>query len=84
MERIDMIKTASISQYITGKKSFISGSSRGVKLGDTYSVFSYETLIAQWKGNALVFFDETKYSVTTSKLQNIIRSLINYRTVSER
>jgi hypothetical protein len=51
---------------------FEGNSTRGIWNGKTYEVYSYRTLIATADGSAQ-WLDAHKYSVTTSKLQNIIR-----------
>lgn len=59
---------------------FEGNSARGVWDGETYKVYSYRTLIATVEGSFAgrdgrgeVELDTRKYSVTTSRLQNIIR-----------
>jgi hypothetical protein len=59
---------------------FEGNSARGVWEGDTYKVYSYRTLIATVEGSfagraghGVVELNTQKYSVTTSRLQNIIR-----------
>lgn len=59
---------------------FEGNSARGVWEGDTYKVYSYRTVIATVsgtyagrEGRGEVELDTRKYSVTTSRLQNIIR-----------
>ena len=41
-----------------------------------YLVFSYETLILKQKNNKVIYFDEKKYSASTSKIQNLIREAL--------
>lgn len=59
---------------------FEGNSARGVWEGDVYSVYSYRTRIftvegsyAGKPGQGRAELDREKYSVTTSRLQNIIR-----------
>lgn len=46
--------------------------------GDTYRVLSYSTLIGEYSfaTNQWNYFNDSKYSVTTSKQQNILRRVI--------
>lgn len=37
-------------------------------------MYSFNTVIAQWKGNTLII-NETKYSVTTTKLTNYCKAI---------
>jgi hypothetical protein len=61
-----------IPALIQARMSFVGNSSRGISSGSTYEIWSYEPLIATY-GPAGAWLNATKYSVTTSKLQNIIR-----------
>jgi len=62
-----------IEQKIRNLEPFRGNTLTGVYVGEVYKIFSYETLIAEVgnMGNKLI--NDTKYSVTTSKQQNIIR-----------
>jgi hypothetical protein len=51
---------------------FKGNSARGVWNGKTYEVYSYRTLIATADGS-VQWLDTRKYSVTTSRLQNLIK-----------
>jgi hypothetical protein len=52
---------------------FTHGSAHAIIDSDgVYHVFSYSTEIAS-RGLGVTYFNELKYSVTTSRLQNIIR-----------
>lgn len=58
-------------RYLT---AFKHGSHHATWDGDKYSIYSYTTLIATYDRQTYeVVFNERKYSVTTSRLQNIIR-----------
>jgi hypothetical protein len=52
---------------------FKGNSVRGIWNGKTYEVYSYRTLIATADGS-VQWLDTRKYSVTTSRLQNIIKT----------
>jgi len=43
--------------------------------GEYYVVYSYDTPIAKFRGGDLVYFDNTQYSSTTSRIQNIIKDV---------
>lgn len=62
-----------IEQKIRNLEPFKGNTLTGVYVGEVYKIFSYSTLIAEVgnMGNKLI--NDTKYSVTTSKHQNIIR-----------
>ena len=52
------------------------GAMRGTRYPSTYAVHSYDALIAEVYPNdprKLAFFDNRKYSVTTSRHQNLIK-----------
>jgi hypothetical protein len=51
---------------------FKGNSARGIWNGKTYEVYSYRTLIATADGS-VQWLDTRKYSVTTSRLQNLIK-----------
>ena len=42
----------------------------------TYTILSYGTVILKRKNGKTISFNETKYSSTTSKLQNLIREAL--------
>lgn len=55
-------------------KPFVHGSCHAESTATTYKVFSYSTLIAQYDYMTdELEVSDTKYSTTTSRLQNIIR-----------
>ena len=68
---MDNYKT--IEQKLRNLEPFRGNTLTGVYVGEVYKIFSYSTLIAEVgnMGNKLI--NDTKYSVTTSKHQNIIR-----------
>ncbi len=77
MNRITRATYATMPALIATKTPFVHGSCRGEWLTakdgtKIYRVFSYSTLIAQAL-NGSYWVDDRKFSVTTSRLQNIIR-----------
>lgn len=50
----------------------------------SYCVYSYSTLIFKEKTNGTIYFDNRKYSVTTSKLQGNIRNAFGLSDCNER
>lgn len=46
--------------------------------GETFTVFSYNTemCVVKTKTKEVIYFDEKRYSSTTSRLQNFLRKLI--------
>jgi TRAP-type C4-dicarboxylate transport system substrate-binding protein len=68
---VDNYKT--ISSKLTSLTPFKGNTLTAFWDGDTYKVFSYSTLIAHAKQIGVVSINANKYSVTTSKHQNIIR-----------
>lgn len=63
-----------IEQAIASRIPFVGNSASGYFIGGTYVVRSYSTDIA-WYGELGWEIDNTKYSVTTSRLQNIVRKV---------
>ena len=62
-----------LTQHIKDSEEF-KGSSVTARLeGAEYIVYSYSTIIAKFKYNTLIYFDDTSHSQTTSKLQHLIR-----------
>mgnify|MGYP003661314413 CR=1 FL=1 len=53
---------------------FKGNSARGIWNGKTYEVYSYRTLIATADGINDQWLNVEKYSVTTSRLQHIIKT----------
>ena len=43
---------------------------------DVYTILSYGTVILKRKNGKTLTFNETKYSSTTSKLQNLVREAL--------
>lgn len=61
-----------IGEAIKNKIDFEGNSVTGKGTGYDYKVYSYSTLILWLRNGKPYFFDNTSYSPTTSKLQNII------------
>ena len=61
-----------IAAAIAERREFVGNSASGAYYGKQYRVYSYGTEIARYDGYDYVL-NTHKYSVTTSKLQNIIR-----------
>ena len=62
---------AKIQRNIT----FNIGSVTGCTENGIYTVYSYNTKIAEIQGDSLKYFNGTKHSTTTSRLQNTIRDV---------
>lgn len=66
-----------IERAIRARTPFVGNSARGELGRDSegyyYAVFSYRTKIAEMRASGSVWVSDTKYSQTTSRLQNIIR-----------
>lgn len=82
MNKITRATYATMPALIANREPFTHGSAHAVKHETRtrmeYSVYSYSTLIATvvWDGSEgeyEKFLNESKYSMTTSRLQNIIR-----------
>lgn len=67
-----------VEQLLAQRAPFKHGySMRAERSGDFYQVYSYQTLIAECDTlNNKWWLNENKYSVTTSKQQNILRRVI--------
>lgn len=61
-----------VAAAIAERREFVGNSASADYYGGTYRVFSYSTEIARFDGYDYAL-NAHKYSVTTSKLQNIIR-----------
>lgn len=73
-----------IPEAIAQQETFAGSSVQGVKENDWYYVYSYGTLMAiVLANNAGVVLNKSKYSSTTSKIQNILRWLFEDATVYE-
>ena len=48
-----------------------------LKPNGTYEVYSYDTLMLKVTKGGTLYFNSRKYSVTTSRLQNILRSVFD-------
>lgn len=70
------IKTNEIKTYVEKRIPFVASNVLATYVDGYYLIFSYTTLIAKidYLDN-LEYFDYKFYSVTTSKLQNIIKSI---------
>lgn len=67
---------SSIETKLKDHKKFNGNSSRGFWDSGTYRVYSYDTEIANYNYHTKEFWiDSKRYSVTTSRLQNIIRKV---------
>lgn len=63
-----------MEQAISAKDSFTGNSAKADWGSDVYCVYSYTTLIASYdRRTGEVWLNPRKYSVTTSRLQNIIK-----------
>lgn len=70
-----------IRNCVCKQKGFVGNSATGrIENDGTYKVFSYGTLILKIRNNRVVMFDNRGYSVTTSRLQNIIAETFGYPT----
>lgn len=61
-----------IPELIINRQSFEGNSVTGYYDGATYTVKSYNTIMLEIDGNGKIDFNNKYYSVTTSKLQNLI------------
>lgn len=64
-----------VEQLLKERKPFKHTDSMHAEIdGDTYKIYSYRTLIASYNFETEKWWiDDTRYSVTTSKQQNIVR-----------
>jgi len=69
-----------LTKFITSQEDFNGSSVTARLIEGVYTIKSYSTIIATFRRGSLVWFDDTSYSTTTSKLQHLIRA--NY-TISE-
>lgn len=71
------VKYSNISRYIDDCIPFIGNSTKGIIVDNKYLVYSYDTIIySKHLATSKIFFNEEYYSSTTSRLQNIIREII--------
>jgi hypothetical protein len=63
-----------IENSLTVLDNFKGNSAEGEWIGDVYAVFSYNTIIATYdRSDGKRWVCPNKYSVTTSRLQNMVR-----------
>lgn len=62
-----------IEQKLRNLEPFRGNTMTAVYVGEVYKIYSYSTLIAEIGNMGNKLLNDTKYSVTTSKHQNIIR-----------
>ena len=74
MKILTTIKRCEVEFYLRNYNSFKSGSYLGFINGNHYVVMSYATVIAKVDitTNDLIYFDDNKYSTTTSFIQNLV------------
>ena len=63
-----------LPNHIHTHDTFKGGSVTASKEDALYNVYSYSTLIASFSGNTMMYFNDTSFSNTTSKLQHLIRA----------
>ena len=68
-------KYSKIKEYIRDRVPFRGNSVYAILHGGEYEVYSYDTLIYK-VGYGDEYFNTKKYSRTTSRLQNIIKEII--------
>jgi hypothetical protein len=69
-----------IADLLSCKASFKGNSVTAKREIDGYKVYSYSTLIYSVTNTGEIYFNNNYYSVTTSKLQNIICRLLGQKT----
>jgi hypothetical protein len=74
---IDTITMRDVKDYMLRKEPFRWGSSTAYVDGGQYVIMSYATVIAKinMDTNDLEYFDDSKYSNTTSRLQGFIKEV---------
>lgn len=74
MQRLTTITRCEVESYLRSYKPFKSGSCLGYTDNNHYVVMSYATVIAKvdMTTNDLIYFDDKKYSTTTSFIQNLV------------
>lgn len=70
-----------IKNKLANKQAFNGNSARAEINGSLYNVYSYNTLIFSYNLDAyqILDFDNKFYSVTTSRLQNMIKKAFNIK-----
>lgn len=78
-----MRDTERLYESLKYKSPFRGYSISAFREGDTYKVYSYNTLIFSYDllHSEIIMFDTEKYSRTTSKYQNIIKDFIENRNL---
>lgn len=74
MQRLTTITRCEVESYLRKYNPFKSGSCFGYSDDKMYIVISYATVIAKvdMTTNDLIYFDDKKYSTTTSFIQNLV------------
>lgn len=62
-----------IARKLANSEPFRGNTMSAVYVGEVYKIYSYNTLIGEIGNMGNKIFNATKYSVTTSKHQNLIR-----------
>jgi hypothetical protein len=73
MEKMGYANYRQIELAIIARDNFRGNSAWGMWVGGEYKVVSYNTLIAKIGRDGELYYNDTKYSRTTSRLQSIIR-----------
>jgi hypothetical protein len=68
-----------IPELLRNKESFTGSSVKAISNSWGYMVYSYDTLIFSEDKLGNVFFNDKKYSSTTSRIQNIIKDVFNIK-----
>jgi hypothetical protein len=73
-----MVNYSEMEQKIANHEAYNHGSSHAGYENSNYSIYSYNTKMAEFNSYGIcIFFNEKHYSSTTSRLQNIIRRNCN-------
>jgi len=75
---MERIKESEVLDYLKRKAEFKASSSIAERVGNFYRVYSYSTLMAEYDlvKKEWIYFNDRKYSVTTSRLQNKLREVM--------
>lgn len=65
-----------IPAFLTAMAAFTGNSMSAKWVGDSYFVYSYETVIASWTARLGAIHNHRKYSTTTSRHQNLCRQYL--------